>query len=160
MEKSDLENLKENYENIRNKHNLPSFDELNREFSVEKIAENETDYLIREISKVMAEKFSNYLRLIELILNPVNSPMFIFSFIKTMGENEKKIITEVYKELARIEVDLIELDIDFSEEKEAEFINSSYAKWMNLKKDFLEVVQKIKSNFDSKSLNNNKGYFG
>jgi hypothetical protein len=158
--KSELEKLKEDYKKIQKIHHLPDFDKLNSEFGIEKIAEVETDFLVREIARIMAEKFSNYLRFVELILNPVNSPMFIFSLIKTIGENEKKKLSEIYKVLARIELNLIELDLDFSEKKEAEFINNSYKTWMNMKKDFLEVIEKIKSNWDNKSENNNKGYFG
>lgn len=159
-EESKLEKLKQDYKKIQRIHNLPDFDKLNAEFSIEKIAENETDFLVREVARIVAEKFSNYLRFVELILNPVNSPMFVFSILKTMGENEKRKFSEIYKELAKIELDLVELDVDFSEKKEADFINNSYKKWMIMKKDLLEVIEKIKANWDNKSENNNKAYFG
>ena len=155
-----LEELKENYKKIQKEYNLPEFSKLNSEFSIEKVADVETDFLIREIARVMAEKFSNYLRFVELVLNPVNSPMFIFSIIKTIGEDEKKKFSEIYKELTKIELNLIELDVDFSEKKEAEFINNSYKTWMNIKNDFIKVIEKIKSNWDNKHENNNKAYFG
>jgi hypothetical protein len=155
-----LEKFKENYKKIQKEYNLPDFDKLNLEFSIEKVADVETDFLIREIGRVMAEKFSNYLRFVELVLNPVNSPMFIFSLIKTIGESEKKKLSEFYKELTKIELNLIELDVNFSEKKEAEFINTSYKTWMNIKKDFMDVIEKVKSNWDSKHESNNKGYFG
>lgn len=155
-----LEKLKENYKKIEKTYHLPNFETLNSEFSIEKVADVETDFLIREIGRIMSEKFSNYLRFVELILNPVNSPMFIFSIIKTIGEDEKKKLSEIYKQLTKIELNLIELDIDFSEKKEADFINRSYKTWMNMKKDFMEIIEKIKSNWDSKSESNNKGYFG
>lgn len=157
---SKLQELKENYKKIQKNYSLPEFDLLNAEFSIEKVADIETDFLIREIGRVMAEKFSNYLRFVELILNPVNSPMFIFSMIKTLGEGEKKKLSDIYKELTKIELNLIELDVDFSEKKEAEFINKSYSTWVGLKKDFVSILDKIKSNWDSKQENNNKAYFG
>ena len=159
-EESKLEKLKEDYKKIQKTYNLPDFVKLNAEFSIEKIAETETDFLVREVARVMAEKFSSYLRFVELVLNPANSPMFIFSLIKAMGEDEKKKFSEIYKKLARIELDLIELDFDFSEQKEADFINNSYKVWTNMKKDSLEIIEKIKSNWDNKNENNNKGYFG
>jgi hypothetical protein len=155
-----LEDLKENYKKIQKVHNLPDFDKLNSEFSIEKVVDVETDFLIREVARAMAEKFSNYLRFVELVLNPSNAPMFIFSIIKTIGDDEKKKLSEIYKELTKIELNLIELDIDFSEKKEAEFINSSYKTWLNIKKDFIDVINKVKSNWDSKSENNSKAYFG
>jgi len=160
LDVSKLEELKENYKKIQKEYSLPDFEKLNFEFSIEKVADIETDYLIREIGRIMADRFSNYLRLVELILNPVNSPMFIFSIIKTIGENEKKKLSEMYKELTKIELSLIELDVNFSEKKEAEFINNSYMVWMNIKKDLIEVIEKARSNWDNKQEGNNKAYFG
>jgi len=160
QEESKLEKLKKDYEIIQKKYSLPAFNILNSEFAIEKISESETDFLVRSVALAMAEKFSNYLRFVELILNPSNSPMFIFSLIKTMGEEEKRKLSEIYKELTKIELTLVELDVDFSEKKEADFINNSYKTWLSVKKDFISVIEKMKTNWDNKSENNKNGYFG
>jgi hypothetical protein len=158
--KFDLKKLKEDYKRIQEKYNLPSFESLNEDFAIEKIAEIETDFLVREVTKAMAEKFSNYMHFVEMILNPVNSPLFVFSIIKTLGENEMKKFNEIYKELAKIEVRLIELDVDFSEERESIFIKETYEIWKKMKKSFIEIIEKIKSNWDNKHEENTKAYFG
>jgi hypothetical protein len=159
-EKTDLELLKENYFEIQGKYGLPEFDKLNRDFQIEKIAENETDFLIREIRKFIADKLSNYLRFIELILHPANAPMFVFSVIKTIGSEEKKKLNAIYRKLSKSEVQLIELDIEFNEEKEVNFVKESYIIWQDVKKDVLEVVDVIKKNWDNKTEVNGKNYFG
>lgn len=159
-DKSNLENLKKDYNRIQEKFNLPDFAELNKDFHIEKIVEIKTDFLIREIRKFMADRFSNYLRFIEALLNPVNAPMFVFSVVKSIGVEDKKKLTEIYKKLAKIEVDLIELDINFIEEKEVEFVKESYKIWQEIKKDLLKVIETIKKNWDNKGEVNGKGYFG
>ncbi len=159
-EESKLQEFKEKYKVLKKEHNLPDFDELNKEFSIEKIADVETDFLMREVGRIMADKFSNYLRLVEMMLNPVNSPMFVFSMMKAIGEDEKKKLSEAYKELTKIELNMIELDVDFSIKKQADFIVNSYKSWKDIKSYFSEVILKVKSNWDSKHENNNKAYFG
>ena len=159
-DKSCLDELKKDYKELQEKYNLPSFDSLNQDFQIEKVAEFESDYLIREIRKDISDKFSNYLRFIESILNPVNSPMFVFSVIKSIGVEEKNKLSEIYKELARLEVTLIRLDADFSEEKEAEFVNDSYKIWQRIKKDILSVVEVMEKNWDNKFESNGGKYFG
>lgn len=159
-EKSNLENLKKNYKKIQKQYGLPSFDDLNKDFQIEKLAEVETDFLIREIRKFVADKFSNYLRFIEAILNPVNAPMFIFSIIKTIGVKERNKLTGIYKKLAKIEVSLIKIDIEFHEEKEVAFVKESYNLWQEVKKDLLDVVSMIKKNWGNKFEVNGKSYFG
>ncbi len=157
---SKLDGLKEEYKKLKKENILPEFNELNKEFSIEKVADVETDFLLREIGRIMSEKFSNYLRFVETLLNPVNAPMFVFSMMKLIGEDERKKLSEMYKELAKIELSIIELDADFSEKKQINFINDSYKSWLRIKKDFVDIIEKIKINWDSKRENNNKAYFG
>lgn len=155
-----LENLKKEYGKIQKQHGLPSFEELNQDFQIEKAAEVETDILIREIRKLVADKLAGYLRFMEMLFNPVNVPVFVFSMIKTLGIEDKKKVSEVYKKLARNEINLIEADTQFSEKKEAEFVKESYKLWQEIKKDTLEILDSVKKKWDSKFETNSKGYFG
>ena len=74
-----LGQLKKEYEKLQKKHNLPGFKEMNEDFYIEKIAEIDTELLLTAIRRWIWEKFSNYMRLLEGIINPVNVPMFFFS---------------------------------------------------------------------------------
>jgi len=155
-----LENLKQDYQKVQKKYNLPDFDKLNDDFQIEKLSEIETESLIREIRRVIADRFFNYLRFVESILNPVNSPMFVFSLVKILTTKEKEKLTEIYKKLAKKEIDIIELDVKFDEEKEVTFIKESYKVWQDIKEDMLDIIDVIKKNWDNKLGTNNKGYFG
>jgi len=162
MEKDEqkIEKLKKEYEILRNKYALPDFKSLNEDFHIEKIAESETEIPIREVRKFMADKMMNYMRFLENILNPVNAPLFIFSLIKLLNSEEKKLISEIYKKLMKKEIQFIELDLEFNEEKEAEFIKNSYEFWQGIKKDMLKIMGNINKKGDDKFEVNDKGYFG
>ena len=155
-----LDKLKESYELIRIRHNLPEFKFMNEEFQIEKIADSETEILIREVRKYVGDKLVNYMRFIEGLLNPVNANMFIFSVVKLLDADDKKKLSDMYKELMKIEIKFIELDLDFNEEKEAVFIHDSIKFWQTTKKDMLGVMEKINAKWDDKSETNSKGYFG
>jgi large-conductance mechanosensitive channel len=159
-EKDNLEKLKKDYSKIQKQYNLPDFEQLNQDFQIERGVEFQTDYLIREIRKFMADKFSNYLRFIETIINPVNVPMFVFSIVKAMTQEDKKQLIEVYKKLTKIEINLIEIDVKYSEKKEVKFIKESYKIWQEIKKDVLKFINSVQKNWDNKIKINNKGYFG
>ncbi len=159
-DKSDLEKLKKNYKDIQKKYSLPEFEDLNKYFGIEKVADVETDYLIREIRRYISEKLYSYLRFTETLLNPANAPIWIFSVIKTMDENQKSKISEIYKKLAENELKLFEIDLNFSEESEANFIKEGYRLWIEIKKELSDFLNNVKSNWDNKFEVNNKGYFG
>lgn len=159
--KFDLAKLKELYRNLQSRYNLPDFDRLNEEFAIEKATKDETDFVLREIRRYMADKFLDYFRITESILNPSNNPsMFIFSLTKTFDAKDREKLAELYKKLAKIEIWLMELDIEYSEQKEAEFIKEAYVLWQDIKKEIKGTIEVIKKNWDNKLEDNSKGYFG
>lgn len=161
MEKeSNLKKLKENYKILEEKYNLPSFEKLNEEFQIEKIAEFETDFILREIREIITTKLINYLRFIESLINPSNGPMFMFAVIKTLSVKEKEKLSELYKKIAKADMDLIKLDLEYSEENEVEAIKKYSEMWQEIKKELLEIVDVIKKNWDAKVEDSEKGYFG
>jgi hypothetical protein len=158
---NNLLDLKDKYLFFKKKYDLPEFDKLNEDFYIEKICENETDFILREIRKFIADRTSNYLRFIENLLNPSSASIFIFSFCKTLSMDDKKEIEEIYKKFIKLELDLMETDIVYSEQKEADFIKKSFNEWSDFKIKWKKILEKVKSNWDNKSeIRNNKGYFG
>lgn len=160
MDEYGLRNLKEDYRDIQEKYKLPSFKEMNEDFSIEKISDSETEILIREVRRHVSDKLANYLRFVETLLNPSNVQMFVYSVIKSLSSEDKEKLKEIYKILSKKELDLIELDLDFSEQKEADFIKSSFESWVEIKKDLLRIVGNAKDNFDVKQETKTKDYFG
>lgn len=162
VDKSDLDILKECYEVIQKEFSLPDFDDLNEDFGVEKIKDEDTDFLIREVRKNISDKFSGYLRFIETLLSPGNAQMFVFAMLKILDNNDKAILQKVYKKLAKKEIEVIELDLKYDSSKEAEFIKTSYELWNEVKEDLLKIVIKIKDNWSFNGDNSTKSgnYFG
>lgn len=159
-EESKLKKLKEEYKKLKEEYNLPEFEKLNEDFYIERISEVETEILIREIRRYIAEKLANYMRFLEGIIHPINSPIFIFSIIKTINQEQKNQLTEIYKKLARNELKLIKIDIKFSKENEAEFIKNSWKIWLEIKEELLEILNKVEENWDKKFEVNGNSYFG
>lgn len=162
MEKEDfnLEKLKKEYEILKNKYNLPEFPELNELFDIEEV-EGETDYLLRKIRRAISEKSSGYLRFAETILNPSNAPMFFFKLVKKLDSEDKEFLTKVYDILGNFEIEIISLELDYSEEKEAQFIKKVFNIFhKEIKDNLLKIVKKLEENGDNKKSESNGSYFG
>ena len=155
-----LEEFKKEFLEVQKKYNLPSFEELNQHFYIDKLVDVETDYLVREIRKLVVDKFANYVRFIETFLHPTSAPMFVLSAVRLMNIEDKNKLTEIYSKLSKYEIKVIELDLCFSEKNDAEFINEAFDLWKNVKDDLLAFVKKISANWDNKPEVNGKGYFG
>lgn len=155
-----LEKLKKEYSILQKKYNLPAFSAMNEDFYIEKIAENETEMLTREIRRMVGDRLANYMRFIENLINPVNVPMFVFSVVKMINQEDKKKLSETYRELIKNEIIFLARDLEFDEKKEADFIKESFELWQNIKKDLSPVLARLETNWGSKAEENSRGYFG
>lgn len=155
-----IDEFKKEYEKYRVKYKLPNFMELNRDFEIERAYERETDFPLREIRKLMMDKVLGYLRFIELLLNPTNAPLFFFGLVKGMGMDDRKTIEKIYGKLGEFEIDVIELDNDYTDEKEARFIANIYKGWQEIKSDLKGVIGSLRSGWNQKNERKDKGYMG
>lgn len=158
----DIEQLKKDYELFRKKYSLPSFDEMNKEFVIEEIAEHpKTEVFSRRIRVSMAEKIANILRVIEPILNPSNAPIFIHTIAKNLDSRACEMIENLYKEGCGIEIKSIILSLQsYDEKKEAEFIKYLLAKWKIMKPLLDEVSKKITEAWEKVDKIADKSYLG
>lgn len=154
-----LNELKKNYEIFRKKYDMPEFSELNRVFDIEEV-DTDTDFLLRKIRRMIAERIAGYLRFIEIILNPANTPMFFFKLVKKLESEDKKVLGEVYERLGSVEVEVVELDLRYDEKKEAEFIMKMYDLFEDFSDKLLRVVKKLGNGEGFQKNVNNGSYFG
>ena len=159
-EESELEKLKKDYAVLEKKYKLPSFKELNEDFDIEKSAEHETDFILREIRKLVMDKVVAYLRFVEMLLNPANSPMFFLALIKGLTSQDKRILERIYEKLGDLEIDVIELDAVYNEEDEAEFIKKISKEWKEISKEMVKMVEVLRRNWHQKSSKGESGYCG
>ena len=158
-DKSDLEFLKDQYAIFQKKYGLPDFMEMNQDFYIEKIEIDKTEMLLREIRRMVGDRMANYMRFVENLLNPVNVPMFVFSIVKMLNQEDKKQLSETYKKLIKNEIKFLERDLVFDEKKEAEFIKESFNLWQEIKKELAPIFAKFEEKKE-KLEENNRGYFG
>lgn len=155
-----LNELKEKYEVLKEKYNLPTFYEINKVFDIEEL-DCESDFLLRKIRRYVSEKLAGYMRFIEILLNPSNSPIYFFKLIKRLDDSDKEALNKMYDSLGKIEVETISLDLDYNEEKEAEFIKKLYRLYNDeIRSKLLEVLSKLGNGNNDKKKDVNGSYFG
>ena len=154
----EVEEFKKKYLQIGKRHKLPSFDELNLDFEIDKL-DKDSDNLLRAIRKIMMEKIVNSMGFLEMLVNPVNAPRMYIPYVRTMSVEDKKIIDEIYSSLAELSVLSLELEIYSGEGEEAVLINSVFEKWKEIKPKFRQILKSMKAprNFSEKK---ERSYFG
>ena len=158
-ELSPIEELKEKYSKLQSKYTLPGFKEINEIFEIEDV-DVETEFLLKKIRIVMSDKISNYIRFIDLILNPSNSPIFLFKLVKKLDGEDRDKLVEIYEKLGSFEIQIMALDLNYSEKSEADFIKKLYNTFKDeIKDNFSNIVEKMDNGKES-SVKVNGSYFG
>ena len=137
--------IKERYQELRKKHKLPSFNEINKEFEISTIEKEE--FLLREIRRKIAEKIEAYTKFLEDILHPdppTTSNMYESRIFNDEDRNE---IFKIYKRLMFFDRFSIETAVDEDDKKSSEYINAVFKEWGELKKQFLSFVKKSKESW-------------
>jgi len=153
-----LDELKLKYNELSKKYDLVDFYELNKIFDIEEI-DSETDFLLRKIRRVVADRIAGYLRFVELILSPSNAPMFFFKLVQKLEEPDKIVLGEIYEKLGNFEIEIIALDLDYNEKDEADAIMKMYKVFLEIKKNLLKIIKTL-SNGVNKKRDLNRSYFG
>ena len=153
MAKGDLERIKGQYAVLQKKYKLPSFDELNNDFDIEKLQERESDHLLKLVRMTIIEKVAAIVRFLEVFLNPSEAPtpLFIYALLKNTKIEVRKEIEVLYKELSRVELSSISLDIDHDEKEEAIFVAEFYKMWLRDKTKLKEITMKLGMNWNKDS---------
>lgn len=159
-EKNDeLDDLKSEYEKLRKKYNLPDFYEINLIFDIEEL-NPKSELLLQKIRKAISEKIADYIRFIEVLLNPSNAPMFFFKLLKKLDSADKDKLNNLYEVLGKIEVESMILDLEHSEKNEAEFIKKAYEFYKSGLGEFILIVKKMGNGDSLRKKESNEGYFG
>lgn len=159
MEKEDYD-ISKDYEALKKEYDLPSLDDLTKDFEIDKDYEKKPKSLLRDIRKSMNEKISSYLHLMETLISPSSPPMFVFSVLRGLDSTDKENLREIYKKLSKLEIRVMRLDTLYDESQEAKFIKDSYFIWQEIKPLLIKIIDKFEESLDKESYSKKGGYFG
>ena len=154
-----LEAIKEEYEKLQAQYDLPSFKEINEDFDISKVDCN-TGTILRDVRKMMVLKFSSILQFVELLLNPSSGSMFHMFLVKGINGDNKDILNSLFEGLGTIEINSFELDINYSEKDEADFIKRNFHAWNSMKPKINTINKSLKDNWKKTTQKKDKSYFG
>ena len=162
MAEISLSELKKRYSLLEKKYKLPTFSQMNDVFDIDHVAERDVEFLLREMRRYINDKIMNYLRFIEMLLNPASAgaPMFLFSLTKLLSPEKRSELEKTYALLARMNLNSLSLDIASKEKNEAEFILNVYKNWKDIITSLQNVMKDFQDNWDQEAKRSNKSYFG
>jgi len=153
------EEIQREYESLSKKYRLPKFKDIDLIFEISTI--ESTAFLLRDIIGKIADKIDYYAKFLEEFLQPDTSSLSTMHEIRFFSDSEKARIYALYKRLMKLDREAIEVYLIADEKNEAVFIGNTFNKWMEIKKELLEYVKKMKESWDKETtMEEDLGYLG
>lgn len=151
--------IEKKYNELRKKHKLPEFKEIDEEFEISGL--EETNFLLRAIIRRIAEKLDFYTTMLEEILQPDTSNLYAMHETRFFDENEKNRMYDLYSRLMDFNRQSIELSLERNEKNDVDFINNIFNDWKQLKQELLRFVKKMRDSWKAEvGIKEDVGYLG
>ena len=157
-----MQSLKEDYDKLRKKHSLPSYEEINNEFELLYFGNIlEISFPLKFVRRRMIDKVNSFIGLLQNILYPNPSSLINMEEHKSFSEEEKKELSALIQELMALARMSTLLELENDEKRDADFIKTTFTRWKQLTKKLLPFVQKLVEIWKKEqSEEESKPYFG
>ncbi len=151
--------IKNKYEKLKKKFNLPDYNEVDNELEISSLETEE--FLLREIRKKISERIETITTEFGTILQPSAESLVSMHECKFFGDKDKKKMIDIYKKLMMLSRQALEADVERDDKADASLINDFFKAWKSLKKDILVFMKKMKTCWEKETeIEEKLEYFG
>lgn len=93
--------IKEDYEKLREKYDLPAYEYINYEFEISSIDIEKVSNLARGVLRAMINKMALFLNYLEPVISPNPQGLHAFIEVQNTNNDEKKEVFDFYKEVSK-----------------------------------------------------------
>ena len=136
-----MKDIKQEYEKLRKKYNLPNFQSLDIEFEIGTLKLDECGILIKAILRHINSKIGTFIGYLEPIVTPEQS-MHSMVVVSSLEDKDKEEIFKFYKELSAIYHKSFYKELE-NEDSIASFIKAIWKKWPDFKRREINFLKKI-----------------
>jgi len=154
-----INEIETEYNKLSKKYKLPKFKEIDEEFEISSL--ETPNFLVRNALRKTAEKLEFYIDVIGNLVHPDASSLSSMYEIRFFSDDEKDNMYNLFKRLMEANRNIIELVLENNEKKQADFLNKFSIEWLDMKKELVFYIVKMKESWKKQStIEEDIAYFG
>jgi len=151
--------IEKEYSKLSKKYKLPKFKEIDEEFEISTL--ESPSFLIKNVLRKIIEKLEFYIEVIGNLVHPDASSLSSMYEVRYFTDDEKNEIYALFKKLMKADRGIIESMLNNDEKQQAVFLNDFFVVWLNIKKDLIVYIAKMKESWEKQStIEQDTPYFG
>ena len=154
-----MEDIQQKYTELKNRHKLPDFEELDHEFEISVI--EHPQFLLREMVRKILDAWETPLHLLEGLLQPDTNSLNNLHEYRALDEKGKGEAYAIYRELMVLQREAQALLVELDGKKLASFVSKALSEWKSIKTGLLIIIQKMADSWkNDASVKEDLGYLG
>ena len=149
---------KETYDIIAKQHDLPSFEDMEREFEISLCEEGV--FPLKDLIKTVQDMIDSQIKHLEELMQPDANLSTMFE-LENLSDADKKKTYDLFKRLMFLLREMQELHLRNEEAPQATFLKNVFPEWKSIKQELLTLLEKQKNYWRMlKKVEQGPGYFG
>ena len=150
--------MEEHYDEFAKKYDLPSFEEMESNFEISSMSDEED--FGRALLKKIQSHIDFYVSLLEDFIQP-DATLGTMREASVLSSSDMILINQLYSKFMYRSRSVLLLNIDYSEHESMVFVKDFYSDWVILKKDIYDVVERVRKVWNGNvKVKEDRGYFG
>lgn len=146
------------YDKLKKKHNLPSFEVLDQELDLSDFEDAKNH--LRFIVKRVGERIEFFADILGGVLQPDSNPGSMYE-AEGFSDADRDKVPELYKKVMHLHREYLEQELNYDENAYAAFIIQFFKEWADVKKDLAKVLVVMKKSWQRENkLKLDLGYYG
>ena len=151
--------IEKRYIELSKKYKLPKFDEIDAEFELSDF--DNPNFILKNTLRSIVDKLDFYTNLITNLLQPDAASLSSMHETRFFAQNERNEVYSLFKIIMKHYRNAILLILENDEKKQADFLNRFFNEWLEIKKQLLICIEKMKESWDKEtSIDEDLGYLG
>ena len=153
-----MSDVKEIYEKLSKKYNLPAYVDINREFELDDIEEH---FVLKNCLRKGAEKLEFYMGILNDILQPDTGSLSSMHETRFFNNDERQQMFLLFKRMMKAHRSIIFTLLVNDEKGQAACLKTIFSEWIAMKKELSPIVNTMKETWDKDTtIQEEVRYFG
>ena len=151
--------IEKKYIELSKKYKLPKFNEIDAELELSSF--DDANFLLKGALRSIVDKLDFYTNLITNLLQPDAASLSSMHETRFFAQDERNEVYSLFKIIMKHYRNAILLILENDEKKQADFLNRFFNEWIEIKKQLLIYIEKMKESWGKETtIEEDLGYLG
>jgi len=137
-----ITNMEETYAKFAKKYKLPEYKDINQALELSAMKDIHEEFLIRTLRRRLVDVLFSWTNYLHNLVMPNQNNLISVNEYQQFTDDDRNTMTKIMTQLMILARQSASLEIFLDEKKDANYINTAWKEWAQIKKELQKIVDK------------------